>query len=75
MGVAEFHHAGALGVFDHAAFQCDGAQFIGRATAWAHVKISGIQEKQFLAVLLGARDGSGKGRKGHADKPACHVAV
>src|ERR1700745_49559 len=34
MGVAEFDHAGTLGVFDDAAFQRDGAQLIGRTAAW-----------------------------------------
>jgi hypothetical protein len=28
VGVAEFHEAGAFGVFDHAAFQRHGAQFV-----------------------------------------------
>jgi hypothetical protein len=36
MGVAEFDHAGTLGVFDHAAFQRHGAQFIRRTAAWTH---------------------------------------
>jgi len=36
MGIAEFNHAGTLGVFDHAAFQRHGAQFIRRTAAWPH---------------------------------------
>ena len=36
MGVAEFDHAGTLGIFDHAAFQRHGAQFIRRTAAWPH---------------------------------------
>jgi len=40
MGIAEFNHAGTLGVFDHAAFQRHGAQFIRRTAAWPHEKSS-----------------------------------
>src|SRR5882724_471591 len=36
MGVAEFNHAGPLGIFDHAAFQRHGAQFVRRTAAWPH---------------------------------------
>jgi hypothetical protein len=39
MGIAELHHAGTLGVFDDAAFQRHGAQFIGRTAAWPHGEI------------------------------------
>jgi hypothetical protein len=61
MGVAEFNHAGAFGIFDHAAFQRHGAQFIRRTAAWPHGNPPIIQEKGCLAVLLGAGSGSGKG--------------
>jgi hypothetical protein len=36
MGVAELHEAGAFGIFDRAAFQRHGAQFIRRTAAWPH---------------------------------------
>jgi hypothetical protein len=36
MGVAELHEAGALGVFDHAAFQRYGAKLVGLAAARSH---------------------------------------
>jgi hypothetical protein len=36
MGIAEFHHAGTLGIFDDAAFQRHGTQLVGRTAAWPH---------------------------------------
>src|SRR6202043_363742 len=36
MGIAELDHAGTFGIFDHAAFQRHGAQFIRRTAAWPH---------------------------------------
>jgi hypothetical protein len=36
MGIAEFHETGAFGVFDHAAFERDGAQFIDLSAARPH---------------------------------------
>jgi hypothetical protein len=64
MGVAEFDHAGTLGIFDHAAFQRHGAQFVRRTAAWPHGKSSEKFSKKRirsgLAVLLGAGSHSGK---------------
>jgi hypothetical protein len=60
MGVAEFDHAGTLGVFDHAAFQRHGAQFIRRTAAWAHGNPPEFSKKRWLAVLVGAGGPSGK---------------
>jgi len=60
VGVAEFNHAGAFGVFDHAALQRHGAQFVWRTAAWPHGKSSKNSPKKRLAVLLGVRSGSGK---------------
>jgi hypothetical protein len=74
MGVAELHHAGALGVFDNTAFQSDGAQFVGRATAWAHGKPPEIPGNPDLALLLGGWDGSGKGRS-RADKDVARMRL
>jgi hypothetical protein len=62
MGIAELHHAGTFGVFDHTAFQSDGAQFVGRTTAWPHDKPPEILENPDLALLLGGWDRSGKRR-------------
>jgi hypothetical protein len=53
MGIAELHHAGTFGVFDHTAFQSDGAQFVGRTTAWPHGKPPEIPGNLDLALLLG----------------------
>jgi hypothetical protein len=60
MGVAEFNHAGTFGIFDRAAFQRHGAQFIRRTAAWPHGKSSNGTEKGCPVVLLGAGSGSGK---------------
>jgi hypothetical protein len=61
MGIAEFDHAGTLGVFDHAAFQRHGAQFVRRTATWPHGKSSRFLAKRSgLAVLLGVRTHSGK---------------
>jgi hypothetical protein len=60
MGVAEFNHAGTFGVFDHAAFQRHGAQFIRRTAAWPHGKSSANSANIWLAVLVGGGTGSGK---------------
>jgi hypothetical protein len=60
MGVAEFHHAGTLGVFDDAAFQRYGAQLIGRTAAWPHGESSGKSGKSRFAVLVGGGEGRGK---------------
>ena len=60
MGVAEFDHAGTLGILDHAALQRHGAQFIRRTAAWAHGNPPEIQQRRWLAVLLGGRSSSGK---------------
>ena len=75
MGVAEFHHAGAFGVFDHAAFQRHGAQFIGRTAAWPHGKSFRKFRKDWFAVLVGGGGGSGKAlglSAAIAAMPACH---
>src|SRR4029077_20023876 len=40
VGVAEFNHAGTLGIFDDTAFQRHGAQFVRRTAAWPHGKSS-----------------------------------
>ena len=50
MGVAEFHHAGTLGIFDHAAFQRHGAQFIGCTAAWPHGNPPKIRKKWLRAA-------------------------
>ena len=36
MGIAEFHETGAFGVFDHAALERDGAQFVDLSAARPH---------------------------------------
>ena len=36
MGIAEFHEAGAFGVFHHASLQRHGAQLVGLSAAWPH---------------------------------------
>jgi hypothetical protein len=36
MGIAELNEAGPFRIFDHAAFQRHGAQFIRRSAAWTH---------------------------------------
>ena len=59
MGVAEFHHAGAFGIFDDAAFQRHGAQFIRRTAAWPHGKSSEKSQEKWL-VRGACRGGSGQ---------------
>ncbi len=71
MGVAEFHHAGTFGVFDHAALQRHGAQFIGRTAAWPHGKILPNVRKSLFAVLVGGGERSGKGRARFHARNAC----
>jgi hypothetical protein len=36
MGIAEFHEAGAFGVFDYPAFQRNRTQFVDLSAAWPH---------------------------------------
>ena len=39
VGVAEAHEAGAFGVFDHAAFEGDGAKLVGFAADGSHEQV------------------------------------
>ena len=61
MGVAEFHQAGAFGVFGDAAFEGHGAQLIGRTAAGPHGEILSKSGENSFAVLVGGGVRSGKG--------------